>query len=185
MAGEQLRVTEGKERGTRLSVDADLLIGRVAPEDEGRLGDDPEISRRHAYVSRGADGQLTIEDLGSANGTFVNDERIDAPRTLEPRRRRQGRQDGPAGDRPLRRASPRRRRRPRRERPRRGGRPQRAARGAVRCSWSPPGTALGRRLTLGDELVIGRGGERRGEAERRLPSCPAGTPASPARRAAS
>ncbi len=83
MAGEQLRVIEGKERGKRLSVDADLLIGRVAPEEEGRLGDDPEISRRHAHVSRGADGQLTIEDLGSANGTFVNDERIDAPRVLD------------------------------------------------------------------------------------------------------
>ena len=34
-------------------------------------------------ISRGADGRLTIEDLGSANGTFVNDEQIDAPRTLE------------------------------------------------------------------------------------------------------
>ena len=64
-------------------MDADLLIGREAPEEAGRLGVDPEISRRHARVSRAADGQLTIEDLGSANGTFVNDERIDAPRTLE------------------------------------------------------------------------------------------------------
>jgi pSer/pThr/pTyr-binding forkhead associated (FHA) protein len=82
MAGEQLWVNEGKERGKRLSVATDLLIGRVVPEHDGRLGDDPEISRRHARVSRGTDGQLTIEDLGSANGTFVNDERIDAPRTL-------------------------------------------------------------------------------------------------------
>ena len=72
-------MTEGREPGRRLSVDADLLIGREAPEDDGRLGDDPEISRRHARLSREADGQLTIEDLGSANGTFVNDERIDAP----------------------------------------------------------------------------------------------------------
>src|ERR1035438_2061100 len=83
MVGKQLRVTEGKERGKLLSVDADLLIGRQAPEDEGRLGGDPKISRRHARVSRGANRQLAIEDLGSANGTFVNDERIDAPRTLE------------------------------------------------------------------------------------------------------
>ena len=83
MAGEQLRVSDGEERGKRLSVDAELLIGRAAPDDDGRLGDDPELSRRHARVSRGADGQLTIEDLGSANGTFVNDERIDAPRRLE------------------------------------------------------------------------------------------------------
>jgi pSer/pThr/pTyr-binding forkhead associated (FHA) protein len=83
MAGEQLRVTEGKERGKRLSVDADLLIGRAAAEDDGRLGGDLEISRRHARVSRGGAGQLTIEDLGSANGTYVNGERIDAPRPLE------------------------------------------------------------------------------------------------------
>ncbi len=82
MAGEQLRVNEGKEQGRLLGIDADLLIGRLAPEDEGRLGGDPEISRRHARVARGADGQLAIEDLGSANGTFVNGTRIDAPRTL-------------------------------------------------------------------------------------------------------
>jgi pSer/pThr/pTyr-binding forkhead associated (FHA) protein len=82
MAGEQLRVTEGKERGKLLSVDVDLLIGRQAPEDEGRLGGDSEISRRHARVSRGAGGQLAIEDLGSANGTYVNEERIATPRTL-------------------------------------------------------------------------------------------------------
>jgi len=82
MAGEQLQVTEGKERGTRVRVDTDLLIGRAATEAAGRLGDDPEISRRHARLSRGADGRLTIEDLGSANGTFVNGERIDALRSL-------------------------------------------------------------------------------------------------------
>jgi pSer/pThr/pTyr-binding forkhead associated (FHA) protein/tRNA A-37 threonylcarbamoyl transferase component Bud32 len=82
MAGEQLRITEGNARGERLSVNAELLIGRAAEGSEGRLGDDPELSRRHARASRGAGGELTIEDLGSANGTFVNDERIDGPRTL-------------------------------------------------------------------------------------------------------
>lgn len=84
MAGEQLRVTDGEETGMLLSVEAELPIGRVAPVDEGRLGGDPEISRRHARVSRRADGALEIEDLGSANGTFVNHERLTAPRTLEP-----------------------------------------------------------------------------------------------------
>jgi pSer/pThr/pTyr-binding forkhead associated (FHA) protein len=83
MAGEQLRVTEGKEQGKRLSVDADLFIGRETPHEDGKLGGDREISRRHARVSRGGDGLLTIEDLRSANGTFVNGERIDAPRTLD------------------------------------------------------------------------------------------------------
>src|SRR5437899_801763 len=82
MAGEQLRVSEGTEPGKHLSLEAGLLIGRAATEDDGRLGGDPEISRRHARVFYAADGRLTIEDLGSANGTFVNGERIDAPRAL-------------------------------------------------------------------------------------------------------
>ncbi len=83
MVGELLRVTEGKQRGKLLSVEGNLLLGRLAPGGEGRLGGDPKISRRHALISRGADGRLTIDDLGSANGTFVNDEQIDGPRTLE------------------------------------------------------------------------------------------------------
>ena len=83
MPGEQLLVSEGGEPGTGLNVGAELLIGREAPDGDGRLGDDPEISRRHARVARGADGRLTIEDLGSSNGTFVNGERVRAPRTLE------------------------------------------------------------------------------------------------------
>ena len=37
---------------------------------------DPDVSRRHAVVRRVDDG-LAIEDLGSTNGTYVNDRRID------------------------------------------------------------------------------------------------------------
>jgi pSer/pThr/pTyr-binding forkhead associated (FHA) protein/tRNA A-37 threonylcarbamoyl transferase component Bud32 len=82
MAGEQFRVTEGNALGEQVSVAADMLIGRAAPEPDGRLGDDPEISRRHARAWRGTEGELRIEDLGSANGTFVNGERIEDTRTL-------------------------------------------------------------------------------------------------------
>jgi pSer/pThr/pTyr-binding forkhead associated (FHA) protein/predicted Ser/Thr protein kinase len=128
MDGEQLRVIEGEARGRRLSVDDDLLIGRMASEDEGRLGGDPEISRRHAYVSRGDDGRLTIEDLGSANGTFVGEERIDGPRILAP------------------------------------GDIVRVGKTALEVTARAGemlvvigGPDLGRRLTVGDELVIGRG----------------------------
>jgi pSer/pThr/pTyr-binding forkhead associated (FHA) protein len=42
---------------------------------------DPDVSRRHAELAV-AEGQLSIEDLGSTNGTFVNGERIDQPRRL-------------------------------------------------------------------------------------------------------
>jgi pSer/pThr/pTyr-binding forkhead associated (FHA) protein len=83
MAGEQLLVSEGNARDARLAVDGELLVGRATAVEEGRLGDDPEISRRHARIVRGAGGELTIEDLGSSNGTFVNGERLQAVRTLQ------------------------------------------------------------------------------------------------------
>src|SRR5215218_8299139 len=41
---------------------------------------DPEVSRRHAAIREHGDG-VAIEDLGSTNGTFVNDRRIEG---LEP-----------------------------------------------------------------------------------------------------
>ena len=38
---------------------------------------DPEVSRRHATI-RDQGGQLAIEDLGSTNGTYVNDKKIES-----------------------------------------------------------------------------------------------------------
>jgi pSer/pThr/pTyr-binding forkhead associated (FHA) protein len=152
MAGEQLRVIEGKGRGERLSVDADLLIGRGAPEEDRRLGDDPEISRRHARVSRGADGRLTIEDLGSANGTFVNGERIDAPRTLDLGDAvRMGKTVLQVTDRS---GGVAEKSRPPTASP--AGNPPRVSAEAGEELVITAGTASGRRLSLGDELVIGR-----------------------------
>jgi pSer/pThr/pTyr-binding forkhead associated (FHA) protein len=153
MAGEQLRVSEGEEPGKLFSVEAALLIGRRASEDHGNLGGDPEISRRHARVVRGADGKLTIEDLGSANGTFVNGERIEAPRMLRVGDLiRVGKTilevtDGP-GVTPdtsgLSAAAPE------------GGPPDVAAEPAA-VFVVTAGNELGRRLALSDELVVGRG----------------------------
>jgi EmrB/QacA subfamily drug resistance transporter len=79
-----LRVTEGRARGLDLLVPHELILGRAAETIEARLGDDPELSRRHARVTRAENGSLTIEDLGSTNGTYVNDEQISAPRPLRP-----------------------------------------------------------------------------------------------------
>ncbi len=36
--------------------------------------DDPGISRKHAVLERQADGSYAVRDLGSTNGTFINDE---------------------------------------------------------------------------------------------------------------
>jgi DNA-binding winged helix-turn-helix (wHTH) protein len=43
--------------------------------------DEPGVSRRHAVI-RIAGDQATLEDLGSKNGTFIEDQRLDAPRLL-------------------------------------------------------------------------------------------------------
>ena len=82
MADERLRVVVGQAPGTWFTVDGELLIGRAASDVDGRLGDDPELSRSHARMARGAGGVLTIEDLGSSNGTFVNGERVEGVRVL-------------------------------------------------------------------------------------------------------
>jgi DNA-binding winged helix-turn-helix (wHTH) protein len=65
--------------------------GRVGlGEGEHVLGRDPDlrifldapgVSRRHAVIKI-VGGQATIEDLGSKNGTFIADQRLDAPRLL-------------------------------------------------------------------------------------------------------
>jgi hypothetical protein len=46
--------------------------------------DDQFVSRRHALVTVGPTGQVTIRDLNSTGGTFVNDERIGGPHVLQP-----------------------------------------------------------------------------------------------------
>lgn len=42
---------------------------------------DPEVSRQHSRITR-TPGGYVVEDMGSTNGTFVNSERLAAPRVL-------------------------------------------------------------------------------------------------------
>jgi hypothetical protein len=44
--------------------------------------DDPTVSRQHALI-KGEGEDFTVSDIGSANGTFVNDEQLEGPRRLE------------------------------------------------------------------------------------------------------
>ena len=62
-----------------LAEDADLVLGRDA-EVEIPIDHDA-VSRRHARIRRRGD-QLTVEDLGSRNGTLVNGQPITAARRL-------------------------------------------------------------------------------------------------------
>src|SRR5215208_2574229 len=75
-----LQVVAGNAAGSDIAVEQELMIGRTASV-EGRLGEDPEISRQHARVSQSGDGYVVV-DLGSMNGTFVNGNRLQAPHQL-------------------------------------------------------------------------------------------------------
>jgi diguanylate cyclase (GGDEF)-like protein len=69
-----LIVLQGTNVGAMYKIDGpEMLIGRASAAGV-RLQDDG-VSRRHARVIQ-LGGQLIIEDLGSANGTVVNGERV-------------------------------------------------------------------------------------------------------------
>jgi ABC-type multidrug transport system ATPase subunit/pSer/pThr/pTyr-binding forkhead associated (FHA) protein len=60
---------------------ASLIIGRDPGSDF--VLPHPVVSRKHARITRtGTNGEYTIEDLGSTNGTFVNGKRVVEPRLL-------------------------------------------------------------------------------------------------------
>src|SRR3954451_13591998 len=65
----ELFVVEGPDSGRSFSLSAQSVVGRD-PTAAVHLSDD-EVSRRHAIISLG-EGEATIEDLGSVNGTHVN-----------------------------------------------------------------------------------------------------------------
>ncbi len=68
-------IIENSEGIRRVEVPGtDLLIGREGEVDVLLTGDD-KISRRHARLRKGPECWI-LEDLGSANGTLVNDERV-------------------------------------------------------------------------------------------------------------
>src|SRR4051812_50013843 len=83
MAGETLKITGGNAAGQDINLDQELVIGRSTPG-LGSLGGDSEISRVHARVFHDPSGRLTVEDLGSTNGTFVNGNRIAGQQALNP-----------------------------------------------------------------------------------------------------
>lgn len=75
----QLRVTSGPQAGLALPLGDRLLIGRTA--DSNLVLDDQFMSTRHAQIVRTASG-FVVEDLGSTNGTYLNNVRLTAPAPL-------------------------------------------------------------------------------------------------------
>jgi len=76
----KLVVASGKSAGRSIALKhGKLLIGRAEECDVRPLGD--EVSRRHCAVVEEA-GSVTVEDLKSRNGTYVNGVRIAAKVTV-------------------------------------------------------------------------------------------------------
>lgn len=71
----------GDERPRTVRLAASMTVGR-APECELRL-DDTYASQQHARLYAKNDAWF-VEDLGSTNGTFVNDQKLAAPAMLQP-----------------------------------------------------------------------------------------------------
>ena len=68
-----------KPRSIRLA--GSMVVGR-AIECDLRL-EDTYVSQQHARIF-GKNGSWYVEDLGSTNGTFVNEQRLAAPAMLAP-----------------------------------------------------------------------------------------------------
>jgi serine phosphatase RsbU (regulator of sigma subunit) len=77
----ELTVESGPLAGRRFTFEREVVLGRGEHADV-RL-DDTTVSRRHALVRPDGDDWV-VEDLGSANGTFVGEQRVDAPTRLAP-----------------------------------------------------------------------------------------------------
>jgi pSer/pThr/pTyr-binding forkhead associated (FHA) protein len=78
----ELIIQSGKHRGKRLALpNAQVIIGRDATC-QIRV-ESEEVSRHHCSLRNAPEG-LVVRDLGSRNGTFLNDFRIEAEAVLKP-----------------------------------------------------------------------------------------------------
>ncbi len=73
MSAPFVTIVSGIRSGSRFPIPAGgLVVGRDA-DVPGYLEGDDLVSRRHARFISTASGQVLVEDLGSTNGTYVND----------------------------------------------------------------------------------------------------------------
>ncbi|MGH9175515.1 MAG: FHA domain-containing protein [Vicinamibacterales bacterium] len=79
MSSRLIERSGGRTATVHVLTDAAITIGRGEENDITLAGG--QISRRHARITW--DGvQYVLHDLGSKNGTFLNGERVTAPRPL-------------------------------------------------------------------------------------------------------
>ena len=83
--GDEPRLIVERAPGHQAGMEYDLLDGAVlgrGDKAEIRL-EDPFASSRHARISRQG-GVMVLEDLGSTNGTYLNEEVLGGPAPLHP-----------------------------------------------------------------------------------------------------
>ncbi|MGZ5323159.1 MAG: FHA domain-containing protein [Solirubrobacterales bacterium] len=74
MTAGTLVIRRGEGAGAEYPIDGEVVLGRE-PGSADVVLTDPGISRRHAAI-RAAAGRISVADLGSSNGTYVNGDRI-------------------------------------------------------------------------------------------------------------
>jgi EmrB/QacA subfamily drug resistance transporter len=77
----RLRVIDGPNAGRLIALGDETVLGRDNSADVVLADSIGELSRRHARIGRRG-GEVTLEDLGSTNGTFLNGRRIQRPEAL-------------------------------------------------------------------------------------------------------
>lgn len=76
-----LLVTRGPSAGSRFLLDQPVTRAGRHPDSDILL-DDVTVSRRHIEFRRDEDGNWTVTDVGSLNGTYVNRQPVDSPVVL-------------------------------------------------------------------------------------------------------
>ncbi|MEW6269452.1 MAG: sigma 54-interacting transcriptional regulator [Thermodesulfobacteriota bacterium] len=74
-------VLEAEDSPTELPLEGlELSLGRESTN--GIVLDDPRVSRRHALIRALPEGDYLLVDLGSSNGTYLNDKKLALPSVL-------------------------------------------------------------------------------------------------------
>jgi pSer/pThr/pTyr-binding forkhead associated (FHA) protein len=77
----ELEIVTGPLAGRRLSLQGPVTVGRADTDLELN---DAEVSREHAVLRPQPDGSVEVEDLGSTNGTWVDEHRTTRSAVLHP-----------------------------------------------------------------------------------------------------
>jgi pSer/pThr/pTyr-binding forkhead associated (FHA) protein len=79
--GLTLEIVEGPGAGRQIPLDRPVVVGRASDTD--LVLEDGQVSRHHARITPESASTARVEDLGSANGTFLNHNELYGPALLD------------------------------------------------------------------------------------------------------